>query len=1520
MRNRQIAANIFTGTIDSDSDPHVVSQGDYVDANDILNGYGEQVGAIVFPKGNTSISYLLPVGANKCIGCVEDKQTGIVVFFIQNSNGGHSVLSWHPKDLVQPVRLLSQGPAWNFANRITHAPIVDGKMMYLVDGKSYGGVITGNPPRELDIQAADIYHKDLVYEIYAGLPNEGQFAAGNNYFFAISNGVANSFVQNFIATGAEENDPEAGLAWLRDQIVASPLNTYLQVEFCECKLTITVKSQSVPAGYVYLFEADTGDDILSVGINFYPTPIQSYHLDLIKQPPHCAPATKYVSSPLSTGNNVIGLCAQFRARYIYRTGARSAWSPISNVALNTNFDGEPVDLLNAIEIDFSDDRLKDPSWLFLIRAVEIAFRDGNTNEFKLIDRFDVCEIGIKRQFITFLNDKLYQVLESDDQSTALDVQVLKSFDSVPLISATAAIAADIHGNDLLFLAANLEGYDCPDCLDMTVDATPWDDECLIDISGTVEMVNNSAYPDADPDYSRYALDGYVVYLAGTNYFAISDNPADGSGTGKFLIPQVPKGHYVLRVASYKCAFDDDFGVRYNLVNGLEWQRTSSPVLDCAGSVANGRNQYERDIDLTGATNDFDLDSEPGFGPVQILNAHHSKQAPSVLDGEQVINMHEMYLLDNDATNDNVADRVGAINCERQRIHWAGTNLITDHNGYAYKIDRYTKGTVQFDVVITVDNIDTIPVSIIVYRGDYNNMYADTLTVTDSPATVFQSWGAENLFIFNLDPLFSLRKKSLSLSATDINGLPLQGVLFVVTRTTRVDTTGPDGVATITLLAPWDNDIRLDDQLIALYPGDICYQYYPEDNPLEVVLPVVGPSAEPGPQVVNPFVFLFQGGIAAVSRYLKGGGVYDTGVVYEDDANRSCGVTKGPRLRVPFHVGGLTRYQMQWSINSVPPIWAKHYRIVRTRNAIQQSYVQWAVKEVIYVRIPSQIEPPIVTTFAAGDYTHILFRLYIPVIAETGPQLTLFWQQDGQQGYTPAEGDYVRLILDQDGNALTTNTLMYEAPVVGLYVDDDKIYAVVPADFGMLEVKSDFLVEYMTPRTNLEEVYYEGGEDCYEILDAGLPTRRHAGPIQNQDLDAETPAVGLLTGGDTYWRRQLYTESSAYITEHYTPNRLLTVPCEDIGRPFIFDADAGQTYFLNRIRYSGKYVPNSKVNDLSAFGSLDWQDINRLWGDIKWLGFVNNVLMAVCKFKLQPLYVHQGQLLDLSAQQLVGRSEKILNIANESVADLGTHCPESIVQEGGYLYGWDGYQGTPWRYSQAGVQPINVKRVKFFRDLARSRADYENDTVLGGYDRRHSMYLLAYFAAGSDVNTTIGFDEVKGGWLSRYSFFPEAFGRVGQELITFKDGVLWQHFTNPLYANYYGVQYRPLVHFVSNAMPGAVKLFMSMRILTNKLWSAPTITIPGNLNYVAGMRSRLKANKFQKIEGVLAADFLRDMLDTSPEYLAIGNVTLRQATALMSGRRLRGEVMFVTIQADDGSQATALTRVDVYYILSEETNG
>lgn len=1527
----QISGQIFTGVMDTDSDPRVISSEDYRYALNVLNGHGETPGSLVFARGTLNKTLTVPSdGTNSCIGTAEDKQNACLIVFVYNSEGNHSIHKY--SILSETAIMLCSGSFLGFQPdwRITHAHIVNGELLYWLDPvEDEDGLPQGNVQRVLNMKKADLTKENYEYELYADIDVNAPFSTGSTYRFSITdiNGDNEVEVNTYVSTGDYEGDPAAGLTWLLTNLENDYGPIGFTFESCDgCKIKISVPSDEGRFNLVA-----SSEDVMLVGVNIYPIEVEYYHIDLLKVPPSCAPSAKYISDFDRTTNNVSRLCAQFRVRYIYDNNERSAWGPVSNIALGTGIDGEPVEIFNAIRIDFTDEKFLDPSWMTMIRAVDVAFRDGNDNDWRMIGRYDLCEIGIQSQQIVFYNDAQYSVLPSDDLSTDADLQVLKPFDFLPIKSMTMAATSNSDGSTLLFLGGNLENYDNPDCVDLSVSAVEYEDDCLIDIIGTLRIQNDDFYAFGDPDYSHYALGGFPVYLAGTPYYGISNNPADGSGDGSFIIKGVPRGHYILRVASYKCSFTNDLGPRYNMANGLEWQRTSAPCVEVAGSLSSGLCQYEREIALSLFTDPvFNLDTEAGYGEVVVQNQHWSHSFGQS-DETEYASLMEFYFVDNNAVSDGISDVISAISVERQKITWeyqdgSGAPLgspspivmTSDHNGYCFFYISAFEDVGISNIPIN-DNIDPSNAFKEIRAGDWSNIYADT-----APIVGQAGMGLGGIFthiISNKSETFAEKKHILNASAVADDGVtPLSGVIFNFTRTGRSAVTGIDGIGSISYYIPFDDaPDRLNDNLIPLYLPDFCHNGYP--TPYFVTLDLEDPIDDPYDS--EPFQFMLSLMDITSGRYLKGGGEYSFGIVYEDRGNRTPGAIYAAKLNVPAHVDGLTKWQMAWEINSVPPEWATHWRIVRMKNSIHSVYVQWTTPDVKYVRIPSQLENPIETSYAAGDYTHILLKMYTPVAIapDADPATTLFFQLDGQTGYSPQKGDRVRLILNEAGAPVNTPVLTYEAEIVGQYVSGDSIYAIVPAVFGSLELKDGFLVEYFTPVTGSPEIYYEGGEDCYEILDPGEPTRRHAGQTADQDLDLDTPATGIYTGGDTYWRRQKLTQTGVYETEHQTPHRYVTDRCEDIGRAFALSTDIQQEYYYNRVRVSSPYVQSSAINGLSSFSSLDYKDINRQWGAIMYLGYVNNVLLAICKFKVQPIYINKGDLMYLSGASNVGRSDQIMELADASISDYGTHNPESVVIEGPYAYFWDKFQGAVCRYAQNGVVPITTKMVNFFTARGKERMFYKQgqEFMLGGYDREHQMYLLSAF--GGELNWfTIGYDEIKGGWSSFFSFTPEAYGRVGAKLFTLYHGApessgLWEHFADADFSSFYTEVFSPQVTFVVNQSPALVKRFKSIRIASREKWSAPEIEVAPNGNYLDGQYSRLRANKFFPYEGQWRADFLRDMGDTSAEFDQYTDPVERENNALLRGRELRGEWMEVTIEADSPSQPNVLSRVDVYFIPS-----
>lgn len=1558
--------NIFVGGLDFDSDDTLVEQTDYRYALNIRNGFGGIEGAVINVGSNIEITASLPAGINTNIGTYEDKRNANLIYFIHNTLGQHSILQYNPNDIspITPygaIQVVAQGGVFNFNPDwlITHSQLVNGELLYWTDAITNKNSVTGNPPRKINIAKSNINGKLLSYELIAGLPNQGQFAnavvQGTAVQVTVYNRQTNAIIaqQNINATTLQTfaNNPEGFLAYVENLVNTTNLSTHIKADFCECKLELAATATTT-----YLLVTETNavvPDFFFVRSNHYPSPLQQQHIDLIKYPPQSEPVANYVFDPSIEYNSVNRIMFQFAVRYWYDDDEKSAWSPYSITPINIDQQGALLTTFNAIDIDYTSARLNSPDGLNIIKKIEIAFREGNVGVLKSIKIIDVCKLGINQQVYRFKNDQLFGTVESDDANSNGANQVLKLFDSVPVLTGCLDAAADNKGNTRLLCAANLENYDPIDCIDMRFDVTLEEqDDCLTTITGKVNMYDlNLANPLGVPATSNevrlpdYALGGFVVYLAGTNYYAVSDNPAAG-GTGNFTINGVPKGKYLLRVASYKCRFDDSKSSIHNLNNGLAWQRTSSPVIDIAGSFAATGIRTERLIDLTGfAGGVFDLNTQVGFGDIRVANLLYNPTPGS-------FGFICSYFLDNEARMDadlavDFGIRQGAINVERQRAkmtHISATpppafdyTRDCDHNGYSWLLYLRLDASVpvsnfEFQVYNTFLGIATIPTpDLTMFVGGIESIFNSSATNNAPLGAIIIVAQINDLVFYNRNKNFTQNNKTTiqgQIQDGTNNGLP--NALVVYERNTRFQTTTNTGFYDITVYTPYTSNIRNDDSLLVTYKSDVCYDYplSPTNGVVLLNIGIFGVNYDfdtPYPALVVKSNTLI-GGLLQNNRYLKRGGVYRTGIVYEDRGNRAATVSEtNDTLKIPFFtiINAYARPTVRWEIYHNPPIWATHYRIVRSKETLYRRYLHTPASRVRYVKIDRASSAPQDTSYNNGDATHILISVGQYLDSATNQNfIQFFYKTQNNVGYEAQVRDRVRFILDESDRIVVQNTI-WEAEIVGTFFDGDEYYVCIENPNYPKEIKASWLIELYSPKRNEEVFFYECGE-TYEIIGAGTANAYHGGSIQNQN--ASQPAVGILKGGDTYWRTNDFAVNPDTIvlfpTEHPNLSWQFDSINEDIGRINVADQDFRQQFYEQRIRFSGLFLPETQINALSAFRAIDFSGIDQRYGIIKRLILAREVLLAVCENKIQPIYVGKDTLMDLSGRSNVGRSDAVLNIGDQLKDDFGTQHPESIVEENGNVYGVDIYKGVAWRYSYNGLFPIsNYKARTFFnklsRDLQPRAGTYK---VFAGFDRLFQQYLFTISPnTAYPQGLTLGFDEPKNRWASFYSFIPEQFGKVANRLVIFNQGRLWlQDYNNLQKNNFFGRQYTSQLEFICNFASKAVKLFHNIELQADNLWSAPEIKIPANTPYANGMLSRIKAANWVNTQGVWQANFLRDINDPRAQFLAITNIPVRETTALLQGRPLRGEVLIVKLELVKNNQPSILRRVDIETTFSMDT--
>jgi len=444
----------------SDYEDRKMEPGDYrfglnieVDSVDSSN-----MGVVTNSKGNRLVSVLLPSGTNEVIGQGGDDSNEHTYYFLYNSTSRHSIFRFN--HLAGTIDLVMENPMFNFSvdHRVNSVNIVDNKLLYFNDGF--------NPPRKINVNKATEAGKLRKFNIYFGdKPQQGE-----SYTITASfNGVTiNSWTYTSpVVTNGSAYD------------LAHDISVFIApnalVNFTACGASVEAEFAN-PGEYDLAATSTVADQVIVVAENFYPKPYPEDFIDRLKYPLECEPVAGYKSDPDTEINLVQERVFQFAVQYVYDDKERSAISPYSVIAVNL----EPCRIttvnsnLNYIEVDFTDIRLNDPIRRSIIKQVNVMSREHNTGELKLVASLQPHQFGVNQNIYKFYNDTTSSVIP--------DSEANKLFDSVPIVSGTSDVIAS-----RMFDSNILEGYD-PVCVDADINVAYQEIDSGVTISGILSII------------------------------------------------------------------------------------------------------------------------------------------------------------------------------------------------------------------------------------------------------------------------------------------------------------------------------------------------------------------------------------------------------------------------------------------------------------------------------------------------------------------------------------------------------------------------------------------------------------------------------------------------------------------------------------------------------------------------------------------------------------------------------------------------------------------------------------------------------------------------------------------------------------------------------------------------------------------------------------------------------------------------------------------------------------------------
>lgn len=663
-----------------------------------------------------------------------------------------------------------------------------------------------------------------------------------------------------------------------------------------------------------------------------------------------------------------------------------------------------------------------------------------------------------------------------------------------------------------------------------------------------------------------------------------------------------------------------------------------------------------------------------------------------------------------------------------------------------------------------------------------------------------------------------------------------------------------------------------------------------------------------------YLITITGTSSTVDNVMKSRSSYKAGMVFYDKYMRKCGVVTNDGLVINiesrnFAYSVATR-SLTWTVYNEEaaveiPVWAYYYAPVRTLNLRTRYFIDSFDNAAKYA-----------TKDADGNY-EFTNDSFIPSVVGIGIDTTALVQAG--LGYVYTQGD-VAILIDDANN-------VYELPVVG----QQGSYIVVSSqDIGDLSTKKIIYEIYTPYQTSEQEPFFEIGQ-VYPVSNPGTADRQYS--ITTDLFVADTYTIARNFDTDTY------------IAEAMSPNDLFYQTWENDGGKPNFIVKGGHTSKPNFIYWSNTFIPGTSVNGLSTFDPLSQTNVPEECGPIEKIILTSKVqdegtvMLGVCNTETVSLYLGETQILDnTGATQFFSGSTGVIGTINVLKGSYGTMNPESVVEFRGSVFWLDVANGKVIQYASNGLFAIsNYKMTRFWKlfcDLymATSAQAIED---LGGrpfifttVDPHHMELLFSIpklsatppkgylpdypstiypFDIWDAQGKTIVYKLENGAqpphWQGAYSFNPEGFMTMDNDLFSFKYGQLYKHNLTTSFNEFYGVQYKSKIMFVSNMVNKVPKVYNSMSVEANM--------VP-NLVYVYAespyqQSSDLEDISFRELEGVPYATFLRNKLVPTAEGFT--------TDGLLTGERIRTAALKMMVQFVVTNTPVELRFINILFSIS-----
>lgn len=273
---------------------------------------------------------------------------------------------------------------------------------------------------------------------------------------------------------------------------------------------------------------------------------------------------------------------------------------------------------------------------------------------------------------------------------------------------------------------------------------------------------------------------------------------------------------------------------------------------------------------------------------------------------------------------------------------------------------------------------------------------------------------------------------------------------------------------------------------------------------------------------------------------------------------------------------------------------------------------------------------------------------------------------------------------------------------------------------------------------VQNVYPEVSGIYSYFVDASFFTGAFtAGQTYTLNITNSSLVAVELTQGDTYFRlRQLRygndPDSYNYFIEYIESDEVsdfFTSKNTSIGRPFAVLPDAKTVYRTGSVTYSDPFIVDVTKLGLSSFNPslAPFYDLNYIHGSIRYMVNRDDSVIFLQDKKCGLFPVGRNLVEYVSGQQGITVSTDVVGTPTYYVGDFGVgNNPESVAVESGRIYFADIRNGKVMRISQDGLAAISeTKMDSFFKSSFRDIVQFASvKRVVGGVDDEAGEYIIA----------------------------------------------------------------------------------------------------------------------------------------------------------------------------------------------------